>query len=179
MGQTPKEYKEFCHSILKSFDKDWSKSELKLDFCYQFLNHIPLQAWTPMIRISVEKWEKGFPRNWTRSVLDIYDIWKKDAQFTVGCIKYNQDDDVRFPVNMMQRAFHILQEKGYIDYVHYCDSVGMPKTDRDRVENKYRICQSHDEGKFSLPLVGNSVNKHRKGPDIQRVKESFVDEIPF
>ena len=178
MSQTPKEYKEFCQSILKSFDKDWSKSELKLDFCYQFLNHIPSQAWTPMIRISVEKWEKGFPRNWTRAVLDIYDLWKKDAQFTVGCIKYNPDDDPRYPVNLMQQAFHILTTKDYPSYAYFCDQTGMPRNDRDRVENKHRICKAHEENRFKLPEIGQRTNRKQPRAEIARLRESFTDE-PF
>ena len=172
------EYTKFCTDLTRSFDKDWSKTQLRMDFSFKFLEHIPSNAWPDMVRIAIERWD-GWPRNWVKAVKDVYESWRRDAQFGEGIIKYNKDDDVRFPVNLMQRAFRILQEQGYIDYVHYCDSVGMPRTDRERVENKHRICQSHDEGKFSLPLVGNSVNKNRKGPEIHKVKESFVDEIPF
>lgn len=171
MSQTPKEYREFCQSILKSFDKDWSKSELKLDFCYQFLNHIPQQAWMPMVRIAVEKWEKGFPRNWTRAVLDIYDMWKKDAQFTVGCIKYNKDEDLRYPVSLMQQAFHILSTKDYPAYVYFCDQTGMPKNDRDRVENKHRICTANEQGKYKIAEIGTRLNRKTNRPDVIPYRE--------
>jgi hypothetical protein len=97
----------------------------------------------------------------------------------VGII-YNKDDDIRFPVNLMSRAFEILQTKDYPSYVYFCDQAGMPKTDRDRVENKHRICKAHEENKFKLPEIGIRTNKKQPRAEIARLKESFTEEeIPF
>jgi hypothetical protein len=139
----PKEYKEFCGDLVRNFDKDWSKVGLKVDFGYQFLGHVPLHAWRPMVKLAVDQWE-GWPRNWTKAVKEIYEMWRRDAHFGGVGIKYDKDDDPRFPVSLMQQAFVILSTKDYFSYNYFCDQVGMPKTDRDRVENKHRICKAHE-----------------------------------
>jgi hypothetical protein len=172
------EYRQFCTDLTKSFDKDWSRTELKMDFAYKYLEHIPSNAWPEMVRIAVEKWD-GWPRNWAKAIKEVYEQWRRDAQFTGGFIKYDKDDDIRFPVNLMQIAFQILDTKGYIVYSTYCDSVGMPKTDRDRVENKHRICKEHEEHKYKLPEIGHRANRKQPRDEIARLKESFTDQIPF
>jgi len=105
----PEEYKSFCVDLVRSFDKDWSKTQLKIDFAYKFLEHVPLKAWPEMVRIAIETWD-GWPRNWAKSVKDIYESWRRDAGHSGAVIKYNPDDDVRFPVNLMTQAFKILCE---------------------------------------------------------------------
>ena len=172
------EYRRFCTDLVKSFDKDWSRTELKMDFAYKYLEHIPSSAWPEMVRLAVEKWD-GWPRNWTKAVKEVYEQWRRDAQFNEGVIKYNKDDDVKFPVNLMQIAFQILDTKGYIDYSNYCDRVGMPKTDRARVENKHRICKKHEENKYKLPEIGQRTNRKQPRDEIAKLRETFADEVPF
>lgn len=155
MKTTP-EYKQFCDSLVKSFDKDWSKSELKFDFAYQFLNHIPAHAWAPMIPIAIARWD-GWPKNWAKAVKEIYEEWSRQAGHAGSGIVYNKDDDVRFPVQLMHEAFNILDSKGYIEYQHFCDRVGMPRTDRDRVEHKHKVYRHHNSkiSQKSAEIGGN------------------------
>ena len=70
-----KEYKDFCADLVRNFDKDWAKVGLKVDFGYQFLEHVPLNAWHPMVTLAVDHWE-GWPRNWVRAVKEICQLWK-------------------------------------------------------------------------------------------------------
>lgn len=174
---TMQAYKAFCGDLVKNFDKEWAKVGTKLEFCYQYLDHVPENAWKPMVKLAIGTWD-GWPRNWTKAVKDIYEQWRRDAQFSEGVIKYDPEDDIRFPVNLMQQAFTILDTKGYIVYSTYCDSVGMPKTDRARVENKHRICKAHEENRFKLPEIGQRTNRKQPRAEIARLRESFTDE-PF
>jgi hypothetical protein len=170
----PKEYKDFCSDLARNFDKEWGKVQLKVDFGYQFLEHVPLHAWKPMVKIAVDQWE-GWPRNWAKAVKDIYETWRRDAHLGGVGIKYNKDDDVRFPIHLMQQAFDILSTKDYFDYNHFCDQVGMPKTDRDRVENKHRVCKEHGQVKIKLPEVGIRINPKVRRPPVQRYREPGED----
>ena len=175
----PNEYKGFCGDLVKNFDKDWSKVGSKVEFGYQFLEHVPLVAWKPMVKMAINMWD-GWPRNWTKAVKEVYEAWRREAGHSgiVG-IKYNKDDDPRFPVELMKQAFHILSDKDYPSYAYFCDQVGMPKTDRDRVENKHRICKAHEQDKFGLPEIGQRTNRKKPRDEIARLKESFTEDIPF
>jgi len=162
------EYKEFCHDLVRSFDKDWSKTQLKMDFGYQFLEHVPLRAWKPMVKIAIGQWE-GWPRNWAKSVKEIYEHWRREAGVSGAGIIYDRDDDIRFPVNLMAQAFEILSTKDYPTYAYFCDQAGMPRTDRDRVENKHRVCQAHET--VRLPEIGTRVNSKTNRPAIMPLRE--------
>jgi len=166
----PKEYKEFCSDLVRSFDKDWTKTQLKMDFAYKFLEHIPLSAWPKMVDIAINQWD-GWPRNWAKAVKEIYEHWRREAHVGGIGIKYNKDDDIRFPVNLMAQAFNILQTKDYPSYVYFCDQVGMPKTDRDRVENKHRICAAHEQDKYQLREIGTRLNRKTNRPAIMPLRE--------
>lgn len=87
-------------------------------------------------------------------------------------IVYNKDDDIRFPVELMHRAFHILYDQGYGPYQAFCDSVHMPRTDRDRVENKCRVVKSN-EPQPKLPEIGHRVNTWKPRPAIAPIREEF------
>ena len=175
----PKEYKDFCSDLVRNFDKDWGKVGLlsKIEFGYQFFEHIPLHAWQPMVKIAVAQWE-GWPRNWVKAVKEVYESWRREAHVGGVGIKYNKDDDIRFPVNLMARAFEILSTKDYPAYVYFCYQVGMPRTDRDRVENKHRVVKEKEIGKYNLPEIGIRLNKKKPRPDIQQYRES-VEDVPF
>lgn len=166
----PKEYKEFCSDLVRSFDKDWTKTQLKMDFAYKFLEHIPLHAWQQMVKIAIETWD-GWPRNWAKANKEIYETWRRDATAGGLGIKYNKDDDPRFPVNLMAQAFHIQETKDYPAYVYFCDQVGMPKTDRDRVENKHRICSAHEQDKYKIAEIGTRLNRKTNRPEVIPYRE--------
>lgn len=166
-----KEYKEFCGDLVRNFDKDWEKVKLKVDFGYQFLEHVPLHAWKPMVKFAVDQWE-GWPRNWTRAVKEIYEHWRREAHIGGVGIKYDRNDDPRFPVSLMQQAFVILSTKDYPAYTYFCDQVCMPKTDRDRVENKHRVCSANEHGRYVIPEVGVRINKKTNRPDIIQYRDT-------
>ena len=166
----PKEYKEFCGDLARSFDKDWTKTQLKMDFAYKFIEHIPNHAWEQMVKIAIEQWD-GWPRNWSKAVKEIYEYWRREAHVGGVGIKYDLKDDIRFPVNLMAQAFNILNTKDYPGYVTYCDQVGMPKTDRDRVENKHRICTAKEQDKYKIAEIGTRLNRKTNRTDIIKYHE--------
>jgi hypothetical protein len=167
---TSEAYKLFCGDLVKNFDKDWFKVGSKLEFGFQFLEHVPEHAWKPMVKIAINQWD-GWPRNWAKAVKEIYETWRRDANAGGLGIKYNKDDDIRFPVNLMAQAFNILQTKDYPSYVYFCDQVGMPRTDRDRVENKHRICTAHEQDKYKIAEIGTRLNRKTNRPAIMPLRE--------
>ena len=162
-------YKAFCGDLVKNFDKDWSKIGGKLDFGWKFLEHIPDAAWKPMIQIAISSWD-GWPRNWVKAVKEIYEHWRRDAGH-IGSAGYNRDDDPRFPVQLMQCAFDILERQGYPEYRAYCDQVAMPRTDRDRIEFKHKVCSGQVERPGRIPEGGHRVNERRPRPAVISYRE--------
>lgn len=176
---TPKEYNQFAGTIANSFGKEWSRVQDQFDTAYQFLKFIPDNAWLPLSQLVVNHWEK-WPQNIVKAIQEVYGNWYKNANITGELrIEYNKDDDIRFPIQLMQRAFNVLSEQGYEKYVLYANSVGVPKTDRDRIENKNRVCSSHDQSSFKIPEIGKRTNIKNPRDEIARLKESFIDDIPF
>ncbi len=167
---TSEAYKLFCGDLVKNFDKDWFKVGSKLEFGFQFIEHVPEHAWRQMVKLAIDQWD-GWPRNWAKAVKEIYELWRRDAGHAGIGIKYDREDDPRLPVNLMQQAFVILCDKGYQPYAYFCDQVSMPKTDRSRVENKYRICTSNKQGAFRIPQIGNRLNPKTSRPDIIPYRE--------
>lgn len=166
----PKEYKDFCADLARNFDKDWSKVSTKLDFGHQFLDHVPTRAWHPMVKIAVDNWE-GWPRNWVRSVKDIYEMWRRAAGPAGLGINYNRDDDPRFPVELMHQAFGILEKHGYRQYMEFCNHSGVPRTDRDRIEHKHKVCSWGLKDDFKIPEIGVRVNEKTNRPAFQAYRE--------
>jgi hypothetical protein len=176
---TPKEYNQFAGTIANSFGKEWSRVQDQFDTAYQFLKFIPDSAWLPLSQLVVNQWEK-WPHNIVKAIQEVYGNWGKNASLTGELnIAYNKDDDIRFPIHLMHRAFDVLDLKGFEQYQVYANSVHIPKTDRDRIENKHRICRNHEQAKFKFPEVGQRTNRKQPRDEIARLRESFVDEIPF
>jgi hypothetical protein len=162
-------YKAFCGDLVRNFDKDWVKVGPKFDFGWKFLEHIPENAWKQMIPIAINLWD-GWPRNWIKAVKEVYETWRRDGGLGSNT-NYNRDNDVRFPVALMHKASDILQERGYLEYSAYCDSVGMPKTDRDRVEFKHKVIKGHQQPFRKLPSIGQRINPERPRPAVQKYRE--------
>jgi hypothetical protein len=91
-----------------------------------------------MVKICVDTWDT-WPRNWAKNVKDAYTLWSGDNKFGRKQT-YDKNDDPRYPVEYMRKAFSILSEKGRREYLEFCAATGMPKTDMDRVETKWKVC---------------------------------------
>ena len=166
----PKEYLQFAGTVSNSFGKSWDKVQDQFDTAYQFLKNIPDQAWLPMAQAAVQQWEK-WPSNIVKAIRELYGNWAHGGMHE-GVIEYDRTEDLRFPVGIMHRAFNILYEQGYGPYHAYCDSVHMPKNDRDRVENKCRVVQS-SEPSPKLPEIGHRVNAWKPRPAIAQLREEY------
>lgn len=167
----PKEYIQFAGTVSNSFGKEWDKVQDQFDTSYQFLHNIPDSAWLPLSQLCVSQWEK-WPPNIIKAIRDVYGNWARGANFSGEAhIVYNRDDDIRFPISLMQRAFRILDEQGFGPYQAYANAVHMPRTDRDRIENKHRVCKAHEVTTPQLPEIGHRVNTWKPRPAIMPLRE--------
>jgi hypothetical protein len=143
------------------------------------LKFIPDSAWLPLSQLVVNQWEK-WPQNIVKAIQEVYGNWNRSASITGELnIAYDKEDDIRFPIHLMHRAFNILDLQGFEKYLVYANAVHMPRTDRDRVENKHRVCKNHEENKYKLPEIGQRTNRKQPRDEIAKLKESFTDQIPF
>ena len=89
-------------------------------------------------------------------------------------IAYDPVEDLRFPVGLMHKALSVLDVSGEESFVYYCDSVRMPRNDRERVRNKLNSIRFGD-----LDQVGKSAEKMataaRSAPNPQKA----FDSVPF
>jgi|WetSurMetagenome_2_1015567.scaffolds.fasta_scaffold910851_1 hypothetical protein len=176
---TPKEYNQFAGTIANSFGKEWNRVQDQFDTAYQFLKYIPNSAWLPLSQLVVNQWEK-WPQNIVKAIQEVYGNWGRNAGSTGELnISYDKDDDARFPINLMHRAFNILDSQGFDKYLEYANIVHIPKTDRDRIENKHRICSNHEQSKFKLPEIGQRTNRKQPRDEIAKLRETFPDEVPL
>ncbi len=159
---TEQAYKSFCGDLVRNFDKDWSKVGSKLDFGFKFLSHIPEHAWKGMVQNAVNEWE-GWPRNWVRAVKLAYESWRRD-NVSASFVRYNVDDDPRYPVSQMWEAFWILSKQGDQSFDNFVKRTGMPKTDRDRVLNKHRVSNLGIIDDFKIPEIGIRTNTKTPRP---------------
>lgn len=80
-------------------------------------------------------------------------------------VQYDPIEDTRYPVSMMHTAFNILETKGNVEFVKYCESTNMPRNDRDRVRYKYRIIREGQQPELMVKILTESIQQ--------------ADEVPF
>lgn len=56
---------------------------------------------------------------------------------------YNKNEDYRYPIANLNKAFSILETRGKDAFINYCNQTNMPKNDRERVWNKHIYIQKH------------------------------------
>jgi len=134
------------------------------DRWFQNVKHIP-NLEVDQILNSIQNKNDNIPRNIPKAFND----HRAESGFKT-IIAYDKDDDIRFPIELMQRAFHILDQQGYPAYTAYANSVGIPRTDRDRIENKHRVCNSNQPIP-KLPEIGHRVNAWKPRPAIMPMRE--------
>ena len=167
---SPKEYLAFSSTVTHAMGKTLEKTKEMFEASYPFVKHIPDRAWLPLSQLAVQRWAK-WPPNIVKAINELYGTWSRDSNLNGSTpISYNSDDDIRFPVALMQRAFKILDEKGWDAYHVYANAVGIPRTDRERIENKFNICRAHGVTP-TLPEVGIRVNPKTDRPAIQPYRE--------
>ncbi len=55
---------------------------------------------------------------------------------------YDSIEDFRFPIVKMFHAYDILERGGEVEFARYCESVRMPRNDRERVRAKLRAVKA-------------------------------------
>lgn len=91
-------------------------------------------------------------------------------------VAYDMIEDFRFPVGLMHKALSILQNSGDVAFVYYCDTVRMPRNDRDRVRCKYDAIRAADGEEIRVALTAEKMaTAERSAPNPQKL----LDTIPF
>lgn len=183
------EYQQFYKTLLTLFEQDENKHEKKITVGWAFLSYIPKEAFKPMIKIALEKWD-SWPRNWVKNVKEVYELWRTETKHTA--LKYNEQDDPRFPVEKMHTALDILTASGRNKFDMYCRDEHMPKTDIDRVIQKHRVLCG-DGGvdinkvrvsvkQITTPNFNFDINKRMAVLEEQKkqiIAQEYDDEVPF
>ena len=86
-------------------------------------------------------------------------------------IRYNAEEDFRFPVGLLLKAYWKLRREGYDQFYIYADSIGMPANDIERVMSKYRY-ETDSEYRDKINEQRALLKKKLSG-DFQ------MNEIPF
>ena len=177
-----KSYKQFATTLIELFDLNWEKYSTKIDSSWPFLSHIPPDAFRPMIQIAVDAWD-GWPRNWTKAVKTIYELWRSGSKYSA--IKYNKTEDYRYPVEKMHEAFSILEGDGNQAFMRFCASTGTPENDIERVRCKFKY-QTDQEFKKQVKLKIDKIRQIVRANIMPFKKETprlpppeYTDEVPF
>jgi hypothetical protein len=177
-----KSYIQFATTLTELFDLDWEKYGSRIDSSWPFLNHIPSNAFKAMVQTAVDTWD-GWPRNWTKAVKVIYELWRSGSKYSA--VKYNKDEDFRYPVENMHEAFSILEHNGNADFIAFCKSTGMPENDIERVRCKLKY-QTDSEFKRQVKLKINKIKQMIRSNIMPFKKETprlpppeYEDEVPF
>ena len=177
------EYQKFSAKLIDLFDLDWDKYSGRIEAAYDFLKHIPPQAFEPMVKLAVDQWD-SWPRNWSKAVKNIYEVWRSDAGRGGGLIQYDKIEDHRYPIELMQKALTIYEEQGNGKFVEFCDSTHMPENDRDRVRFKHEV-RVNPVVREQLRLKIQDMRKKMGMKIMPFAKETprkpkyFEDEVPF
>ena len=88
-------------------------------------------------------------------------------------IDYGIHEDCRFPVNLMHKAYWVLEHHGYTSFRKYVDRLNMPNQDIERVLNKYKY---HTDPEFRTEIKEKlrNIQKEFEQSDFELEKE-----IPF
>ena len=59
------------------FDLDWEKYGPRIDAAFEYLNHIPADAYRGMEQIAVNSWAR-WPLNFPKAVKEVYETWRHE-----------------------------------------------------------------------------------------------------
>lgn len=182
LNESYDEYRKFGSTMLELFDLDWEKYGSRIDASWPFLKHIPPTAFKQMIQMAVDTWD-GWPRNWTKAVKTIYELWRSGSKYSA--IKYNKTEDYRYPVEKMHEAFELLERDGNQEFMRFCASTGMPENDIERVRCKYKY-QTDTEFQRQVKLKIDKIRQIVRANIMPFKKETprltlpeYNDEVPF
>lgn len=91
-------------------------------------------------------------------------------------VAYDLVEDFRFPVGLMHKALNILQNSGEVAFVYFCDSVRMPKNDRERVRNKAAAIRSADGEEIRVALAAEKMATAARSA---QNPQKLLEEVPF
>ena len=71
-----------------------------------------------------------------------------------------------FPINLLHKAFHILEDKGHSAFRHYINRVGMPSEDIERVLSKHNYIYD-EKFKNKVDLIKNKFYQKIKNSEFE------------
>lgn len=163
-------------------------SQSQIDLWFDQISHIPNEA-IEFIEKEIYRDRDSLPRNIPKAIKESYDNYPKTMQF----FKYDQTEDLRFPVAKMIEGLGVLQSKGRAAFDNFARFVHMPLNDQDRVKVKAAIISGEKhfdiaeiKGKIGGWLQKGDANvqerigllKHQ-AETILREPGEEIDDLPF
>lgn len=170
-----KEFEDLIGKIFLFLGADVPTAAQKQEW-FPDVKHIPTQALTKVW--NELKQRDGISRR-TNVPKVINEIYSKIASITSGMDhgqNYDPIEDMRFPVALMHRAFDVLERSGDSAFAYYCDSVRMPRNDRERVRNKFMVIKAAEKDKISMAAAMASMGRVA---DRSENPKKMVELIPF
>lgn len=141
-------FQDTIHELHEYFRKDNLPSSEVMRLWWEKCNYIPDRFMVDICNL-IEEQNERLPTNIPKVMKALY-VQLAQGQ-TKGKDDYKKDDDPDFPIVLMHRARRILNgDRGNIAAFNlYCDEVGMPKADRERILaaefRRFRLVQKSDD----------------------------------
>jgi hypothetical protein len=192
MSELERNYRMFCNDLCDILDKDFSKIEDRFITGYRFLNHIPVNAWKPMVKVAVDAWA-SWPRNWAKAVNEIYELWRSDEKVqrqksechscnSIGFFEGSEQIEVK--PNIYMPYWHVWRCGHCANWMGILGEKVPISNPQEIIDKgfKLRLFTRLDESGSTVNrmpdivnMVGVRVNPKQNRPEIQR----YTDEVPF
>ncbi len=137
---------------------DWHKN----------LEYIDVKA-IPYIKNQIEDLD-SLPRNLPKTIKGAYEGYKRQNKGSVF-VKYDEYDDIRYPMANLYRAAEIYIAKGHSAFSYYCKTNYMPSQDVERVKSKVEILIDRGLIKEIVDNVGINVSDFQPGREKEAIRE--------
>jgi len=128
--------------IWAAYDLSKLPNDKSIDVWFRKVEKIPEKAVDHIIDYITDMESK--PRNMAVAFCSGYSNFCRENPNQRN-IAYDAFDDPRFPIDFLWKAYRILKDGGEESFLRYCQSVGMPQQDIERVRNKYHYAYSLED----------------------------------
>jgi hypothetical protein len=174
MQKLTAEYNKFAGTVCNAFGKDWDKARDQVETSYQFLGHIPDEAWRPMTPLAVDHLE-SWPKNFVKSVKEVYSLWKTEARIerNVTNCEYCNDNGYFSGVKYAEVKPSIFSKYSYTWRCSGCRNwFGILG---DRIPKAFPL-EIKSQG-FKIELYGKPMPKSAERKDLLGVLESVGQRV--